>query len=85
MSGNCAPAHAIDKASVAYDHEDRRRRVEGRDPLHRLREVLALTGFTRFEAVTPDINGEYETDVERALERSDLLSLVKTLSAVGNR
>ncbi len=34
--------------------------------LHRLREVLALTGFTRFEAVMPDINGEYETDVERA-------------------
>ena len=34
--------------------------------LHRLREVLALVGFTRFEAVTPDINGEYETDVERA-------------------
>ena len=34
--------------------------------VHRLREVLALMGFTRFEAVTPDINGEYETDVERA-------------------
>lgn len=34
--------------------------------LHRLREVLALTGFTRLEAVTPDIHGEYETDVERA-------------------
>ena len=34
--------------------------------LHRLREVLALTGFTRFEAVTPDIDGEYESDVERA-------------------
>jgi len=34
--------------------------------LHRLREVRALVGFTRFEAVTPDINGEYETDVERA-------------------
>ena len=34
--------------------------------LHRLREVLTLVGFTRFEAVTPDINGEYETDVERA-------------------
>ena len=30
------------------------------------REVLALAGFTRFEAVTPDINGEYETDVKRA-------------------
>lgn len=34
--------------------------------LHRLREVLALVGFTRFEAITPDIQGEYETDVERA-------------------
>ncbi len=34
--------------------------------LHRLREVLALVGFTRFEAKTPNILGEYETDVERA-------------------
>ena len=34
--------------------------------LHRLREVLALIGFTRFEAVMPDIHGEYESDVERA-------------------
>lgn len=34
--------------------------------VHRLREVLALVGFTRFEAETPDIQGEYETDVERA-------------------
>jgi hypothetical protein len=32
----------------------------------RLREALALIGFTRFEAVTPDIHGEYESDVERA-------------------
>lgn len=34
--------------------------------LHRLREVMALVGFTRFEAITADINGEYEQDVERA-------------------
>ena len=34
--------------------------------LHRLREVMALIGFTRFEAVTRDIHGEYATDVERA-------------------
>ena len=34
--------------------------------LHRLREVAALAGFTRFEAVTPDIDGEYASDVERA-------------------
>lgn len=40
--------------------------VEAVIQLHRLREVLALAGFTRFEAVTPDIQGEYETDVERA-------------------
>jgi hypothetical protein len=40
--------------------------IEAVIQLHRLREVLALVGFTRFEAVTPDINGEYETDVERA-------------------
>jgi len=40
--------------------------IEAVIQLHRLREILALIGFTRFEAVTPDINGEYETDVERA-------------------
>lgn len=40
--------------------------IEAVIQLHRLREVQALTGFTRFEAVTPDIHGEYETDVERA-------------------
>lgn len=40
--------------------------IESVIQLHRLREVLALIGFTRFEAMTPDVNGEYETDVERA-------------------
>ncbi len=40
--------------------------IEAVIQLHRLREVLALVGFTRLEAVAPDINGEYETDVERA-------------------
>jgi Domain of unknown function (DUF1998) len=34
--------------------------------LHRLREVLALIGFTRFDAITPDIHGEYDSDVRRA-------------------
>ncbi len=34
--------------------------------LHRLREVLALIGFTRLEPALRDIHGEYETDVERA-------------------
>ena len=41
--------------------------IESVIQVHRLREVLALVGFTRFEAITPDINGEYDSDVERAL------------------
>jgi len=40
--------------------------VEAVYQLHRLREVMALAGFSRFEAIMPDIHGEYETDVERA-------------------
>ena len=28
--------------------------------MHRLREVLALAGFTRFEPIMPDIHGEFE-------------------------
>ena len=34
--------------------------------VHRLREVLALTGFTRLEPVMPNVDGEYEAEVERA-------------------
>jgi hypothetical protein len=49
--------------------------------LHRLREVLALIGFTRFESVTPDVNGEYEGDVERA----DLAREPSWFPAVENR
>jgi hypothetical protein len=52
----------------------RRRPVEG--PLgasfdrvvlvHRLREVMALAGFTRFEPVMPDVDGELSLEVRRA-------------------
>ena len=34
--------------------------------VHRLREVLALAGFTRLEPVMPNVDGEYDTEVERA-------------------
>lgn len=34
--------------------------------VHRLREVVALAGFTRFEAVSPDVAGELDIDVKRA-------------------
>lgn len=46
-------------------------RVEAVVQVHRLREVMALAGFTRLEAAMPGIDGDYETDVERAtLERA---------------
>ena len=44
----------------------RYRGVEAVIQVHRLREVLALAGFTRLEPVMPNIHGEYEAEVERA-------------------
>jgi hypothetical protein len=61
-----ADFHARRLPGRAWRHSKRSDDIEAVIQLHRLREVLALVGFTRFEAVTPDINGEYETDVERA-------------------
>lgn len=58
--------HARRLPDRAWRHSERFDGIEAVIQLHRLREILALIGFTRFEAVTPDINGEYETDVERA-------------------
>ena len=58
--------HARRLTETVWRRSERSAPVEAVIQLHRLREVLALVGFTRFEAVTPDINGEYETDVERA-------------------
>ena len=34
--------------------------------VHRLREVVAEVGFTRFEAAAPDADGELDIDVRRA-------------------
>jgi hypothetical protein len=49
--------------------------------VHRLREVVAQVGFTRFEAVAPDINGDLDLDVSRA----PLGLNVSWLPAVENR
>jgi hypothetical protein len=49
--------------------------------VHRLREVIAQVGFTRFEAAGPDIEGELSLEVERAPLASDLT----WLPAVENR
>ena len=48
------------RCSSRFDH------IESVFQLHRLREVIALIGFTRLEPETPDINGEYDSDVKRA-------------------
>ncbi len=49
--------------------------------VHRLREVAALVGFTRFESQVPDIDGELSLNVRRA----DLAREVSWLPAVENR
>ena len=49
--------------------------------VHRLREVMALLGFTRFEAVNPDKDGEIDLDVTRAA----LAETITWLPAVENR
>ena len=58
--------HARRLPDAVWRRSERASGVAAVIQLHRLREVMALAGFTRFEAVTPDIHGEYETDVERA-------------------
>jgi hypothetical protein len=49
--------------------------------LHRVREVMALVGFTRFEPAVPDIDGELTLGVRRA----DLARDTTWLPAVENR
>src|SRR5207302_741977 len=49
--------------------------------VHRLREVNALVGFTRFESSSPDVEGELEIGVSRAPLARDL----SWLPAVENR
>ncbi len=58
--------HARKLPDSAWRRTQRFDAVEVVVQLHRLREVRALTGFSRFEAVTPDIHGEYDSDVELA-------------------
>jgi len=58
--------HARRLPDHAWRHSGLADGVAGVIALHRLREVRCLLGFTRFEAVTPDIQGEYDGDVERA-------------------
>jgi hypothetical protein len=58
--------HARRLPDSAWRRSSRSNGIASIIQLHRLREVLALAGFTRFEAITPDIDGEYDTDVHPA-------------------
>ena len=49
--------------------------------VHRLREVASLLGFTRFEAVSPNVDGELDLEVERA----SLAETITWLPAIENR
>jgi hypothetical protein len=49
--------------------------------VHRLREVVAQVGFTRFEAASPDLQGELEIGVRRAA----LAREISWLPAIENR
>lgn len=62
-----ARAHPL--GAVPPDAEGRVDRVV---LVHRLREVSAQVGFTRFEATLPDIDGELDLDVELAPLSRDL-------------
>ena len=52
--------------------------------VHRLREVIAQVGFTRFEAAGPDIEGEL-MDLSVGVERAPLANDLTWLPAVENR
>ncbi len=73
--------HARRLPDSAWRRSSRYEDIEAVIQVHRLREVLALIGFTRLEPVMPDIHGEYETDVERA----QLAEEAKWFPAVENR
>ena len=83
-------APAIPRVAEAPSDRVGGRRPHRRSPLealdklvlvHRLREVVALLGFTRFEAIGPDKDGEIDLDVERAA----LVETMTWLPAMENR
>ena len=58
--------HARRLPEPVWRHSTRFDAVTAVIQVHRLREVLALAGFTRLEPVMPNVDGEYEAEVERA-------------------
>lgn len=75
--------HAETLPREAWDsgHDDTLAAVDRLVLVHRLREVVSLLGFTRFEAISPDQNGELDLEVARA----SLAETITWLPAVENR
>lgn len=71
-------ARALPKESIRPELRSRVRRVV---LVHRLREVIAQVGFTRFEAESIEIDEELNLDVRRA----DLAAEVTWVPAIDNR
>ena len=72
-------AHSLDRNK--WDQPWLKSRIERVVLVHRLREVIAQVGFTRFEPSAPDFEGELEVGVQRA----DLAKEARWLPAVENR
>jgi hypothetical protein len=52
-----------EECSIAHWPERYRERVDRVLVVHRLREVAALVGYTRFDYLSPDIDGEYDLEL----------------------
>jgi len=74
-------AETLDRAVWDRDGDPLLEAVDKLVLVHRLREVVALMGFTRFEAISPDRDGEIDLDVQRAA----LAETITWLPAVENR
>ena len=86
VSGKTTPrselfAETLDRADWDRDGDPLLEAVGKLVLVHRLREVVALLGFTRFEAIGPDKDGEIDLEVERAA----LAETMTWLPAMENR
>lgn len=74
-------AETLTRTDWDPDHDTLLAAVDKLVLVHRLREVVSLLGFTRFEAFSPDKDGELDLDVIRA----SLAETITWLPAVENR
>lgn len=77
--------HARRVPDRAWRHSGLSDGIERVVQLHRMREVLALVGFTRFEGLTPDVNGDYEDESGAKVRRAEISETPSWFPAVENR